>query len=76
MPLKRKLTRSNAHFKQAADRLPLGISSSFRYWGEDETIVEPDSREPWFMCAAHDAACLDDTLHRFENALDRALSGS
>ena len=39
-------------------------------------IVEPDSREPWFMCAAHDQACLTDTLERFEIAIERTLSGS
>ncbi|HVL21959.1 MAG TPA: aspartate aminotransferase family protein [Amaricoccus sp.] len=36
-------------------------------------ICEPDSREPWFVCAAHDAACLADTLQGFEAALDRTL---
>ncbi len=36
-------------------------------------IVEPDSREPWFICAAHDAACLADTLTAFEAALDLTL---
>ena len=33
-------------------------------------IVEPDSREPWFMCEAHDSGCLLDTLERFEKAVD------
>lgn len=33
-------------------------------------ICEPDSREPWFMCEAHDAGCLDDTLRAFETAVD------
>lgn len=37
MPV-RTLTRSNAHFKKAVRRLPLGVSSTFRYWGEDRTI--------------------------------------
>lgn len=36
-------------------------------------IVEPDSREPWFMCAAHDAACLAETLDAFEAAVDQTL---
>ena len=36
-------------------------------------ICEPDSREPLFMCAAHDAACLADTLRAFETAVDRTL---
>ena len=36
-------------------------------------IVEPDSREPWFICEAHDKRCLDDTLSRFEMALETTL---
>jgi glutamate-1-semialdehyde 2,1-aminomutase len=36
-------------------------------------ICEPDSREPLFICAAHDAACLADTLRAFETAVDRTL---
>ena len=37
-------------------------------------IVEPDSREPWFICEAHDQGCLSDTLDRFEIALERTLA--
>ena len=33
-------------------------------------LVEPDSREPWFLCEAHTDNCLDDTLTRFERAVD------
>jgi glutamate-1-semialdehyde 2,1-aminomutase len=33
-------------------------------------LVEPDSREPWFMSAAHDESCLKDTLNSFEQAVD------
>jgi glutamate-1-semialdehyde 2,1-aminomutase len=33
-------------------------------------LCEPDSREPWFVCAAHDDACLDETLEKFETAVD------
>ena len=36
--MQRDLSRSNAHFKKASDKLPLGVSSSFRYWGDDQTI--------------------------------------
>ncbi len=38
-------------------------------------IVEPDSREPWFMCEAHgrDATCLADTLKAVETAVDLTL---
>src|ERR1700676_4615110 len=34
----RTLTNSRAHFKRAVQRLPLGVASNFRYWGEDRTI--------------------------------------
>ncbi len=34
----RKLERSRAHFKQAVGKLPLGVASNFRYWGDDQTI--------------------------------------
>ncbi len=34
----RDLTKSNAQFKRAVQRLPLGVASSFRYWGDDRTI--------------------------------------
>ena len=36
-------------------------------------LVEPDSREPWFMCEAHDVACLRETLDKFERAVDITL---
>ena len=36
-------------------------------------LVEPDSREPWFMCEAHDMECLGETLDKFESALDITL---
>jgi glutamate-1-semialdehyde 2,1-aminomutase len=34
----RDLTKSNAQFRRAVQRLPLGVSSTFRYWGDDRTI--------------------------------------
>ncbi len=34
----RSLSRSNAHFKKAVGKLPLGVASNFRYWGDDETV--------------------------------------
>ena len=34
----RSLQNSNAHFQKAVKRLPLGVSSNFRYWGEEKTI--------------------------------------
>lgn len=36
-------------------------------------LCEPDSREPWFVSAAHDEACLTKTLKSFETAVDRTL---
>jgi len=37
-------------------------------------LVEPDSREPWFMCEAHKDGCLDETLDKFERALGVTLN--
>ena len=37
-PPQRDLRKSNAHFQRAVQRLPLGVASTFRYWGEDRTI--------------------------------------
>jgi glutamate-1-semialdehyde 2,1-aminomutase len=37
-PPARRLTKSNAQFARAVKRLPLGVASTFRYWGEDRTI--------------------------------------
>ena len=34
----RSLEKSNKHFQKAVTRLPLGVSSNFRYWGDDKTI--------------------------------------
>jgi glutamate-1-semialdehyde 2,1-aminomutase len=36
-------------------------------------LCEPDSREPWFVSAAHDEACLAETLEKFETAVDHTL---
>ena len=35
--------------------------------------IPPDSREPWFVSAAHDRACLDETLSTFEYCVDLTL---
>jgi len=37
---------------------------------ETGILVEPDSREPWFFCEAHDVKCLDETLDKFEQAVE------
>ncbi len=39
-------------------------------------LCEPDSREPWFVCAAHDNRCLAETLTIFEKAVDVTLGQS
>jgi glutamate-1-semialdehyde 2,1-aminomutase len=36
-------------------------------------LCEPDSREPWFVSAAHDDGCLEETLTKFETALNDTL---
>ena len=41
---------------------------------DEHVLCEPDSREPWFVCAAHDESCLTHTLAAFEIAIDRTLS--
>jgi glutamate-1-semialdehyde 2,1-aminomutase len=40
----RTLTRSNRHFQKAVKKLPLGVSSNFRYWGPDKTIYAERGR--------------------------------
>ena len=35
---KRSLQKSNRHFQKAIQKLPLGVTSNFRYWGDEETI--------------------------------------
>jgi glutamate-1-semialdehyde 2,1-aminomutase len=40
----RTLTKSNAHWQRAVKRLPLGVASNFRYWGEDRTIYVKHGR--------------------------------
>jgi glutamate-1-semialdehyde 2,1-aminomutase len=40
----RNLSKSNAHFQKAVKRLPLGVASNFRYWGDDRTIYVKQGR--------------------------------
>jgi glutamate-1-semialdehyde 2,1-aminomutase len=47
-----------------------------RYMQDHGIICEPDSREPLFMCEAHDQSCLDDTLRAFETSVDLTLEQS
>jgi glutamate-1-semialdehyde 2,1-aminomutase len=37
-------------------------------------LVEPDSREPWFLCESHNVECLSETLDKFERAVDITLA--
>src|SRR5437773_744284 len=34
----RTMTRNHEHFRRALQRLPLGVASNFRYWGDERTI--------------------------------------
>ncbi|HEY1314651.1 MAG TPA: aminotransferase class III-fold pyridoxal phosphate-dependent enzyme, partial [Steroidobacteraceae bacterium] len=43
---------------------------------DEGVLCEPDSREPWFVSAAHDASCLADTLRAFEIAVDATLKST
>lgn len=40
---------------------------------EQGILVEPDSREPWFLCESHNVGCLAETLDKFERAVDITL---
>jgi glutamate-1-semialdehyde 2,1-aminomutase len=40
---------------------------------DERILCEPDSREPWFVSAAHDDSCLTQTLAAFEVAVDTTL---
>src|SRR3984885_9342407 len=41
---------------------------------DERVLCDPDSREPWFISAAHDDPCLRDTLAAFEVAIDHTLN--
>jgi len=43
---------------------------------DEGVLVEPDSREPWFICEAHSVDCLEPTLVRFEKAVDKTLDSA
>ena len=42
--MRRSLSRSNRHFRSASTRLPMGVSSNFRYWGDDRTLYVSHAR--------------------------------
>jgi glutamate-1-semialdehyde 2,1-aminomutase len=39
---------------------------------ENGVWPEPDAREPWFLCEAHDESLIDETLNRFQDAVKAA----
>ncbi|MGB5489221.1 MAG: aminotransferase class III-fold pyridoxal phosphate-dependent enzyme [Woeseiaceae bacterium] len=41
---------------------------------EQGILIEPDSREPWFLCESHNVGCLDETLDKVERAVDITLA--
>src|ERR1700760_2706326 len=40
----RTMTRNTEHFRRALTRLPLGVASNFRYWGEGRTVYVKQGR--------------------------------
>jgi glutamate-1-semialdehyde 2,1-aminomutase len=38
------MTRNQEHFRRALQRLPLGVASNFRYWGEGRTVYVKEGR--------------------------------
>ena len=40
----RTLVRNHEHFRRALARLPLGVASNFRFWGEERTIYVKEGR--------------------------------
>src|SRR5262244_4059012 len=40
----RNLTRNHEHYRRALGRLPLGVASNFRFWGEERTIYVKEGR--------------------------------
>src|ERR1700716_3539405 len=42
--MSRTMTQNNEHFRRAVKRLPLGVASNFRYWGEERTIYVKQGR--------------------------------
>src|SRR5215470_5474326 len=42
--MSRTMTRNQEHFRRALTRLPLGVASNFRFWGEERTIYVKEGR--------------------------------
>jgi len=58
-----KELRDLVHHDTGMYRTILGNLYELGVWAED------DAREPWFLCAAHDDAIIDETLNKFEDAV-------
>lgn len=63
--------------EQAPDDYRGWLNSDYQFYDtlapnlhEMGILVEPDSREPWFLCESHDMGCLQETLDKFEQAVD------
>ena len=63
--------------EQAPDDYRGRLNSDYQFYDtlapnlhEMGILVEPDSREPWFLCESHDMGCLQETLDKFEQAVD------
>src|SRR6516164_6258207 len=42
--MSRTMTRNQEHFRRALTRLPLGVASNFRFWGEGRTVYVKQGR--------------------------------
>src|SRR3982074_1423396 len=42
--MSRTMTRNQEHFRRALTRMPLGVASNFRFWGEDRTVYVKQGR--------------------------------
>ena len=51
-------------------------SAAAKVLHDEKILCEPDSREPWFVSAAHDDSCLTETLAAFEIAIDTTMLNS
>src|SRR6201993_2161330 len=42
--MSRSMTRNQEHYRRALTRLPLGVASNFRFWGEGRTVYVKEGR--------------------------------
>ncbi len=62
-----KETRDLVHHDAELYATIMGNLYNLGVWAED------DAREPWFLCAAHDEAIIDETLNKFEDAVRKSV---